>query len=340
MKKLMFLLLVFALFHTAFLACGDDDDDDSDDAPADDDTASPDDDVNDDLDDDVNDDVDDDTVDDDTASPDDDVDDDADDDVDDDIDPSCNATQIVREPYLLGVTQSSIRIHWGTDLLGDSIVEYGQTEQLGNRVECDQWGMIHRCVVEDLEPETEYFYRVESCGQLSGTYSFRTAPYRDTPFTVGVWGDNRSDPVSHQAVADEMAGYDPDIAINVGDVVGDGWVASQYDEQYFDPAAAVLPYKPTYISIGNHESEATWFYSLFTFPGEAGYYSFTYGNALFISLNTNRLYIQGSPQYRWFKQALESQEAADAEWIVVFAHHPAWSEGWDAPGYEVKSSCA
>ncbi len=332
MKNMIYALLVLSL--AAFVAIGcnseSDSDSDDDDAPvADDDLnddTGDDDQTDDDVDDDVNDDVDDDLNDD--------LNDDVNDDADDDIEHSCNATEIVRKPYLLDVTQSTIRIHWGTNLLGDSIVEYGLTEALGNRVDCNQWGMIHRCEVPDLETETQYYYRVESCGLQSAIYRFQSAPHRDTPFTVGVWGDNRSDPASHQMVADAMADAAPDIAINVGDIVGDGWVASQYDEQYFDPAAALLPNTPTYISIGNHESESVYYYSLFTYPGVSGYYSFTYGNTLFIALNTNRLYIHGSPQYQWFKQTLESQAATDAEWIVVFAHHPAWSEGWDSPGYQ------
>lgn len=295
--------------------------DDDGDPGADDDQADDDGVPDDDLDDDINDD---------------DLDDDLDDDdLDDDvIDPSCDATGIVRLPYLQDVRTNSIKILWATDLRGDAVVEYGKTEALGTLAESGDFGLIHAVSVEGLETESLYFYRVSSCGIQGDIYTFATAPYRDTPFTFVAYGDNRSDPDSHRMVAEGILNAAPDFVLNTGDIVADGWVFSQYDEQYFNPARELMTTTPTYVAIGNHEGESPFFYSLFRFGGNGGHFAFSYGNTYFIALNTNRLYIQGSPQYLWFEERLGSQEAENAEWIVVFAHHPAWSEGWDSPGYD------
>ncbi|MCZ7583773.1 MAG: metallophosphoesterase family protein [Deltaproteobacteria bacterium] len=247
---------------------------------------------------------------------------------------SCDATAFVHQPYILGVTKHSVRIVWRTDYAGDSTIEYGPTPSLGTEIEAGVFGRNHVTEIGGLEPETPYYYKVSTCGVESAVFPFRTAPERNTPFTFAVLGDNRSDPASYATVAAGIADAAPDIILNTGDIVADGWRKEQFEEQFFGPVGDLYSETPVFVSIGNHEGESPYHYSRFPYKNSrAGYYAFRYGNTLFISLNTNRLYLPGTPQYDWLVRVLSGASARTAEWIVVFAHHPAWSEGWDSPGY-------
>ncbi|MBZ0274261.1 metallophosphoesterase family protein [bacterium] len=348
------LVFTFASMVAVAPGCGDDDDDDDDreDDDADDDTESDDDFTGGDDDDDMDDDDDtsgdddaddDDTGDDDDASDDDTGDDDTGDDDtgdddtgDDDVSTlTCDATSITRAPYMIGVTPTSVEMLWKTNRRGDSTIEYGTTESLGDVFVEDTLVSSHHVTLDGLSPGTRFYYRVKACDDaVSDTYSFVTAPDDDSPFSFAVLGDNRSNPAMAKAVADETFTTAPDILLNVGDIVNNGWNRDEYDSQFFGPSEELLASAPVFVSIGNHEGESPYFYDVLPYPGNGtGFYSFTYGNTLFIALNTNKLYLPGTGQYNWVEGVLQSAEAQAAEWIVAFAHHPPYSEGWDNAGY-------
>ncbi|MDP8224429.1 MAG: metallophosphoesterase family protein [Candidatus Lernaella stagnicola] len=342
MIKQLFLSILFVLMvvlAVGLVACDDDDDDDND--VTDDDDNNDDNDHNDDNDD--NDTVDDDDDDDnDTVDDDDDTVDDDDDDDDDDDTPSIQdcepygygeAPNIIRGPYLQHVTRNSMRIVWETDAPGNSIVRFGPTEDLGY-YQCDLEEKTHHEIrVAKLSPDTRYHYVVRSHGAEAEMSTLNTAVEADTPFTFAILGDNRSDPVTYREVVEGIIETAPNFVFNVGDIVADGWQFDHYDAQFFGPAADLMADTPVYVSIGNHESESIYYYHLLSLPGGESFYTFNYGDARFISLNTNRLYVQGSKQYRWFEEQLQRANDDGVEWIFVFSHHPAWSEGWDSPGY-------
>lgn len=341
MKKCLATLVLFIMFFTiGFVACDDDDDDAADDDAVDDDTVD-DDAVDDDVSDDdvVDDDVTDDDVVDDDVTDDDAVDDDiADDDVvDDDIidddtgddDTTGVECEFNGEPYLQHVTKTSMRILWKTMPVGSTKVEYGPTEELGEELVVPGLRKQHEVEITGLEPETTYYYRVYSCGYYSDKFTFTTAVETDSPFTFAVYGDNRTVPARHAQVVQQMIAVAPDIVLNVGDIVTDGWILPQYANEFFEPAAELMRTTPLYVSIGNHEDQSAFYFGSFSFPGGNIHYSFTYGNTFFIGFDSNRPYGPLMPQYKWLKKQLESAAAQEAEFIVVYCHHPPYCEGWD-----------
>ncbi|HPQ71400.1 MAG TPA: metallophosphoesterase family protein [bacterium] len=320
------LLLAVMMLLLSPLACGDDDDDNDDN----DDNDDTDDDNDDDADDDT---LDDDTLDDDTLVDDDTLDDDTlDDDTGDDDTSTVCCASITRQPYLQHVTQTSIRIMWFSRNEGDTKVEWGPTEDLGQEVYINERTHHHLAEITGLEPETTYYYRAVTCDNPSAVSTFTTAPLVDTPFSYAVYGDNRTFPEDHRAVAEQMLVAAPDIILNVGDIITHGWTFSQFDTEFFEPLVDLIDHTPIYISIGNHEGEAPYYYRSFSYPGSNSKFSFTYGNTFFIAFNSNRPHFPGSPQFIWLQEQLASDEALDAEFIIVFCHHPAYSEGWE--GYE------
>jgi Calcineurin-like phosphoesterase/Purple acid Phosphatase, N-terminal domain len=332
-------LLLFVL--GCLMSCsGNGDDDDDNDSGGIDDDDSTDDDTNDDADDDVNDDsinddVDDDSVDDDTMGDDDSADDDTEGD-DDDTAPSTvdcepygygDAPNIIRGPYLQHVTKTTMRIMWQTDRDSNSIVRFGATEDLGF-FQCDLEPVRkHEVEVEKLEADSSYFYSVRSDGVQSDTNTFATAPNEDSPFSFVVYGDNRTLPQEHALVVGGITAESPDLVLNVGDIVESGWSFWQYDQQFFNQTGDLMKTTPFYVSIGNHEDESYFYYQLFSFPGNELWYSFDYGNSRFIALNSNWNYTQGTLQYNWFENQLQTAQADQLEWLFVYCHHPAWTEG-------------
>jgi hypothetical protein len=268
-------------------------------------------------------------------------DDDDDDDDDDDTTPTTedcepygydDTPNIVRGPYLQNVTKTTIKILWQTDRMSNSVIRFGPTDQLGTFV-CDKTKVKnHEVEITNLTADSPYHYSVRSDGRQSGTYTFDSAPNEGTPFSFSVYGDNRTQPPMHRLVVNGMAADSPDLVLNVGDVVESGWSFWQYDQQFFDQTGDLMKTTPFYVSIGNHEDESIFFYQLFSFPGNERWYSFDYGNSRFIALNSMWPYTQGTNQYTWFEAELQRAQADQVEWLFVYCHHPAYSEGTGGDG--------
>jgi hypothetical protein len=325
-------VLILAFLAALFLpACNSGDDDDSSGSADDDDNDNDDSSPDDDDDDNDNDDS---SPDDDDDDDDNDDDNDDDDNDDDDTSPDCDAV-ITRQPYLQTLTGSSVRILWRTDKLGDGVVEYGTTADLGQTAAHAGRDTHHFVQLDGLPGGTEIYYKVRSCADESTIASFRTDPGPDEPITFVGFSDNQTNIDIFTQIAALMAAQAPDLAISCGDTAGSGWDPDGFDTELFGPGAAVFRQAPLYVAIGNHEGESIFFYNSFSFPnGGSPYYSFKYGNTFFIALalDTARPYYPGTPQYEFFVDALASDEAQNAEFRVVFFHTPPWTEGWI--GYE------
>ncbi|MDP8255193.1 MAG: metallophosphoesterase family protein [Candidatus Alcyoniella australis] len=295
--------------------CNDNNSDDDDDAAQDDDDISEDDTVDDD-----------DTADDDDEQP----------------PPDCEGTpdyqsssQIIRGPYLQHVTQNSIRLMWETAEPANTIVKWGPSTTLGWSFCHWDESTHHEVELVDLDLGTNYEYVVRSNGEQSPMHSFATAPAVDSPFKFAVLADSHVVPDIHGIVVDSVIEADPDIVLYAGDLTVDGRNREEFDEGFFIPGAELFAEKPIYALLGNHEKETEYFFELFSYPEPERWYSFSYGNVRFIGLDTNWLHVPGSTQYQWFEQQLaQANEDVEVEWIVVYAHHPAYCEGWGHPGYD------
>lgn len=232
--------------------------------------------------------------------------------------------------YFTDVTENAITVNWITDQEADASIFVRDTE--GRTVYTEtraSFSSLHSFRIEGLSAGEEYTYGLHSFGEdYSFTYagSFRTAPERGTPFVFAVYGDNRNGPHIHSRIIDMIAGHNPSLVINTGDMV---YHDSHVDEwlEFFDTISTLeeTVYFPV---VGNHEKDAINYGRFFNPPGNGRFYHFWYSDILYIVLNTNERFDNWSEQYRWLRSTLETETAKEPAFIVVSFHHTAYSFGF------------
>ncbi len=269
--------------------------------------------------------------------------------------------QLIRQPYLQSVTESSATIVWRSDAASpaDSRVRYGvaglDATALGAGVvpPSNAGARDHVVRVTGLSPATTYFYDVGTVSggaQGAGTPNdyFRTAPARGdaAPFSAWILGDSGVNTAAQGRVRDAMltntGANPPDLFLHVGDIAYDNGTDSEYTRNHFAAYADILRHTPFWPSVGNHDErnsdagpQTGPYFEGFVLPsaGEAGgapsgteaYYAFDYGNVHFVFVDSADSSIApGSPQLSWLEADLAS---TGQDWIVAVFHHPPYSKG-------------
>ena len=244
---------------------------------------------------------------------------------------------ILKGPYLQNVTPSGIRVRWETDTGLDSRVDYGPTASYGSFVagnystQLSGGTYLHDVPLTGLTADTNYHYMVTTGATSSADHLFPTAIAPDTSFfRFSFYGDSQAgdtltpDTTVQQAIADGVLNSNPMFVIHTGDVVYRGDVYAQWGSQFFAPSASMLFSVPFFFAVGNHELgdpflAATFFYWPLA-PGT--WFSFDYGNAHFIILDTDAAFSPGTPQYEWLVSDLAG---ASKTWLFVAFHHPPYT---------------
>ncbi len=98
---------------------------------------------------------------------------------------------IVAGPYINIITDSSVVISYETNIITDSYIEINDIRYFDNNESKN--GLAHEILINNLQPNTKYKYRV-TCGDSHLTYSFKTAPPygSKSPFTFAYTSDSRA----------------------------------------------------------------------------------------------------------------------------------------------------
>lgn len=236
---------------------------------------------------------------------------------------------LVNGPWVTEVRETSARVMWETDAPTDTALDYGTTGAYGQRAVGRNGTTLHTVTLTGLNPGTTYHYQVRgSTGPLLGDARFRTAPLEGRPFTMLVYGDNRSNPDRHAAVVNAAVAHEPDLVLTTGDHVEAGQLWSAWQEQFFRPAASLLRQAAILPVVGNHESEilhpGSWFWEYFPNGEAQNWYSRRYGDVEIFVVDTSHAHGRASRQVAWLEQALASSTAP----VLIVAHHyPVWSSG-------------
>jgi len=230
-------------------------------------------------------------------------------------------------PYLQYATKTGITILWETREKASSIVEFGDQTPLASRIAGTEDCEMHEVRIENLKPQSNYFYRVISrtaSGQesVSEVYSFQTAVEERTPYAFGVVSDTQTNPPIWGKISTLLFAERPNFVVHAGDIVGEGPKKEQWTDQFLAPARDLMSRVPIFAILGNHDQDHANYYQYICNPAPEHRYTFTYGNAQFFMIDTNRKVNVGSEQYQWLDQELSKSKAT---WKFAVHHHPPYS---------------
>ena len=183
----------------------------------------------------------------------------------------------------------------------------------------------HRVNLGDLAAGTSYQYIAGTPGYYSPVYTFTTAGANSqsgffvlhiTDPQIGA-GGNRGDAAVWQRVIESAVKECPEAAfiVNTGDIVEDA--IESVIPFYFDYAQKILANYAFVYSMGNNDT-VNWYNVYFYTPanGSGGkVYSFDYGNAHFINIDSNGALTQS--QLTWLENDLKNTAQ---KWKVVMTH--------------------
>jgi 3',5'-cyclic AMP phosphodiesterase CpdA len=195
---------------------------------------------------------------------------------------------------------------------------------------------VEKTTLAGLQPNTRYEYDVGSADGVKG--SFKTPPNGAGPFQFVVFGDTRTRHDVHRRVIEAILKHGvPDFVLHTGDLVANGDDSSLWPV-FFDIEKDLLRQAAFFPALGNHERNSRDFYDFFQVA--TPYYSFNWGNAHFIILNSDVGNVAKSKfvrdaywaeQTRWLEEDLAGSQKADYRFVV--AHHPPISAASNrAPG--------
>jgi acid phosphatase type 7 len=252
------------------------------------------------------------------------------------------------KPYLQTPTSTSMYVCWFASSSDDSVVQYGTSASLGlattgNVHIYDTEIRWHYVKLQNLLPNTRYFYKCVTGLQESAISSFTTAPVvgtEDGHLRIIFMGDTRTNTtdVTHlvtaiQAKLLELYGTEwrqkVNLLCHVGDIVEWSGDPEDFIDEYFTPFSPLSSSIPFMIAVGNHEAESDNFYNFMEtedFAGTEGkkYYSFDLANSRFIFLNSNT---KGNTQLGWLNTKLsETVSEQDIDYVFGIMHHYGHSE--------------
>ncbi|KAB2024884.1 hypothetical protein ES319_D06G116400v1 [Gossypium barbadense] len=264
-------------------------------------------------------------------------------------------------PQQVRITQGdydgkAVMISWVTaDKPGSSRVQYGTSEKkydfkadgtVANYTFYNyKSGYIHHCLVDGLEYETKYYYKIGE-GHSSREFWFQTPPKidPDSPFTFGIIGDlgqtyNSLSTLEHYMQSGGQTvlflgdlSYADRYQYNDVGIRWDSW------GRFIERSAA---YQPWIWSAGNHEIEYMpdvgevlpfkSFLHRFSTPHLASrsnnplWYAIRQASAHIIVLSSYSPHVKYTPQWLWLRDELKRVDRKKTPWLIILMHVPIYN---------------
>jgi hypothetical protein len=251
-----------------------------------------------------------------------------------------NSAQVVdRYNVIQKPTETSVCVVWRTTSSSVGTINWGLSPvSLSNTESLNTATQKHVYELTGLSPNTKYYYQTSTDGgflsDIDYFYTAKTDSTKNVSFLhYGDCGYNNS---VQNDIAALMIADSTDFGVVTGDV--DQGNGDNYDEVFFGPYQNLLKNSCQYTALGNHDTYAdngaTYlddFYLPTNNPLQTErYYSYTWGNAKFICLDSNIPYPIGTDQHNWL---LDELKCNDRQWLFVFFHYPPWTNAWSADYY-------
>jgi len=256
---------------------------------------------------------------------------------------------LVRYPYLQQLSPTSVILVWTTTEPGPGELRYSPDLSFSQVVSAtstfksvaapapyDQY-YEHVARLNNLSPDTIYHYAIytQNVRLIPATpLQFQTPPADPCAFDVAVFGDTGNDSQAARDVRDQAQARGFDFAINLGDLAYSSGAYAELEERYFNLYRTILSEKMIWPTLGNHETitnNGAPYLDLFHLPEQAlapaeheRYYSFDYGTAHFVVLDTDSSLLRVSASSLddmadWLEADLA---ATDRFWKIVAMHRP------------------
>lgn len=234
---------------------------------------------------------------------------------------------------------SKIIINWETDAPADSVVEFGTSEMLGQRVTTAEKVTLHHVEIPLEQRDVVYHYRVSSGDDASSIATFKGYPSKDLRIAiVGDWGYAPGKDVS-AIIKDDVH-----LLLTVGDNVASlhekGREGTKAFSALIDANRELFRSTPFMPILGNHDREitgrgpkppahavydveATAYREFFALPGDEWKWHFDLPgfDLRFIALDLNHIQDFGttwqtchawqpdSPQFKWFAETMATTKS-------------------------------
>jgi acid phosphatase type 7 len=253
------------------------------------------------------------------------------------------APGLLRAPYLQSLGSDSVLVVWDSSLDAPASVDFGLRTPLDRTVAATSDGTGRRvAVLRGLQSGKRYMYRVRAGEQVlaegpacefltDGGRSQRSFAF----FATGDIGDADGEQ-SLTAASILRADPRPELGIITGDVVYSKGKSKDYDANLMHRWGDLLGSMPVWPALGNHDWKSdpeTNFRREWYLPNNEHWYSFDFGSAHFVALDTGdgKLY-QAAAQLAWLEHDLTTHAA---EWTFVFFHHPGLTCTYKGPTRDV-----
>src|SRR2546421_8673526 len=235
-------------------------------------------------------------------------------------------------PWLLDPVPGQITVAWTTLKPTVGRVWYGTGEPVRLATEAGQAVTDHRVVIQGLQPETQYKYRVEGSQE---TAWFTSAPKAgaEGPIQVLIYGGNVTNHGDHALVARAAAAERPQLVLHTGDMVASAREESLW-KVWFQEERDLLARAPLLAAVGNYEitDNGVAFTRFFQRPGHPAYASVDYGPVHVVALDSFEMSAGATPrssamsetQKAWLEEDLRTVAKDRHVWVLVhqgpFAH--------------------
>lgn len=244
-------------------------------------------------------------------------------------------------PWVAGVTKDSVYVCLEATTTMNATVEFGTTSGYGMTATTENYqatdvasSFVHNVKLTGLQPNTQYHYRVSHGSTVTANYSFWTAPLAGTPVRWGFAADSRAGSNTvHNTMAGLISSYAPRMMVYGGDIAHYGWSRQNWIDEWFQPNQAALNTTTPWVnSPGNHETWGSVTQAFTQSPyGDPDYFSFDYGDAHILVLNSMTPHGVGSAQWNFADADLA---ATTKTWKIVVTHYPpyVYRGGWGLLG--------